>query len=477
MEYSGTSEEGHKIADRVAIGWLGNDRIHDPLLKEMCHNMTEFYCVEAEVHGYKHQFYDLNPAMLCYKAKEAGCSHVLILKVGIWPNMLLDKFTSWFENYYNGQVFTGHVLDKDDLYYEIHPQCMLVDVNWFCDNVKEFKQRFRNEKVEFVEPIRSEENFHGKYTPLWVKQGNEVRTYEGTCWGWNVVEAGLLTETGVGIWPEKIRQTYSYAYGEVKEDYIGKKAKFIGLLQNKETFFVANTEDFTLPEQPEEFDPDINRVIICTSGGLSAPFLAYNHFGKCTEGQKVVVVDRSGIALGMTATILKEFKPSEGSYEHWLKDYLSKYKWMRKLCQGAYRLKQISDYVDYHDAFKDYLENEFKDVMLDFEEIDLLNFDEFKMVTIKHLLNPAVENKDKKFVAYIHLSNVYHYYQSAIFHNIRERESVKTQIEEFLNDIKENYHNIELNIIGPGGKFHYSGYLPFSVEGARKAREIFPWTD
>ena len=34
MEYSGTSEEGHRIASKVAIGWLGNDRIHDVLVEE-----------------------------------------------------------------------------------------------------------------------------------------------------------------------------------------------------------------------------------------------------------------------------------------------------------------------------------------------------------------------------------------------------------------------------------------------------------
>ena len=70
MEYSGTAEEGHRISTQVAVGWLGNERIADPLWKNMLQNVAEFYCVEAEIHGYTHQFYDEDPAKLCEKAKK-----------------------------------------------------------------------------------------------------------------------------------------------------------------------------------------------------------------------------------------------------------------------------------------------------------------------------------------------------------------------------------------------------------------------
>ncbi len=474
MEYSGTAEEGHRISTQVAVGWLGNERITDPLWKNMLQNVAEFYCVEAEIHGYTHQFYDEDPAKLCEKAKKAGCSHVLILKVGIFPRQLFDSFTEWFENYYKGEVFVGHVLDKGDLYYEIHPQCMLVDVNWFCEHVGIFEQRFRNKLVDFVQPSRSIENFHDHYTPLWVKQGEVVRTYEGTCWGWNIVEAGLQTETGIGIWPKEIRKTYHYAYGEVKQDYIGKKAQIIGNLQNKEQFFIANTEDYTLPKQPPEVDPNIKRVIFAMSGGLSGPFLAYNNCGKNTNNQKVIVIDRSEVALGISNYIFKGFKPNTQTYKKFMQQYFGQgFLFMRKLVQGAHRLDDFSDYIEYHDGFKDYFENEWQGMTIDFEHIELFDADNFKRLFRSHVIKDIDE--DAKYEVYIHFSNVFHFYQSAVFFNLAERNEAKTNLENYFKEITGKYSNIKLFIVGPGGVFEFENYLPWSAEGHQLAKEIFPW--
>ena len=58
----------------------------------------------------------------------------------------------------------------------------------------------------------------------------------------------------------------------------------------------------------------------------------------------------------------------------------------------------------------------------------------------------------------------------------KEREKIKADIEQYLRDIKEELPNVTLHIIGPGGQFEYNGYIPFSMQGAEKAKEIFPWT-
>jgi len=476
MEYSGTAEEGHRISDRVAIGWLANDRIKDPLWKNLLQQIAEFYCIEAEIHGYEYQFYHEDPAELCRQARDVGCTHVLILKIGLFPVQLLDYFTSWFENYYNGEVFYGHVLDKGDLYYEIHPQCMLVDVNWFCEHVGVFEQRFRGRLADFVQPQRSAENFHNEYTPKWVKQGEVIRTYEGTCWGWNIVEEGLQTETGIGIWPQKIRDTYHYAYGEVEQDYIGKKAKIISSLCQKESFYIANTEDFKLESTPEYKDHEVHRTIYCTAGGMSAPFLAYQHFGTAEENQKLVIMDRSMIAIGMSDAVWHSFKPTKQTYKQWCRDYFSKYKWMKRLCQGVHNIERFSDFIDYHEGFKEYFEERFKTLDRDYEEIDLLDFDDLKMVLVRYTLKEAARNPDTQYEAYINLSNIFHFYQTAAFHNTEERIAIKNKVEEFFREINSKYHNVRLFIIGARGAFNFTGYVAFSEEGAAIAKDIFPWT-
>jgi hypothetical protein len=187
-------------------------------------------------------------------------------------------------------------------------------------------------------------------------------------------------------------------------------------------------------------------------------------------------MDRSGVALGLSDTIFNEFKPSKETYFDWCSDYLGKYKWQRKIIQGKHRLKSMSEYVQYHDGFKEYYEDTFNQVPRDFEELDLFDVDDFKHILEKWAFIDARDNKDSKYEVYICLSNVFHFYQSAVFFNIKEREKIKADIEQYLRDIKEELPNVTLHIIGPGGQFEYNGYIPFSMQGAEKAKEIFPWT-
>ena len=109
---------------------------------------------------------------------------------------------------------------------------------------------------------------------------------------------------------------------------------------------------------------------------MSAPFLAYQHLGTAEENQKLVIMDRSMVAIGMSDAIFHSFKPTKQTYKQWCIDYFSKYKWMKRLCQGVHNIERFSDFIDYHEGFKEYFEEIFKDLDRDYEEIDLLDFDD-----------------------------------------------------------------------------------------------------
>ena len=106
----------------------------------------------------------------------------------------------------------------------------------------------------------------------------------------------------------------------------------------------------------------------------------------------------------------------------------------------------------------------------------MFEVDDFKRVLERYAFKEARKEVDEKYEVYINLSNVFHYYQSSVFFNVKERQAIKEEIEQYLRDIQEELTNVKLYIIGPGGQFEYNGYIPFSMEGAEKAREIFPWT-
>lgn len=472
MKYSGVSEEGHRIADEVALGWLGNTRIVDPLWEQILHNVTEFYTMDADIHGYTNIFYDDDPAELCRKAKDAGCSKILIMKVGLFPRTLLDDFTQWYDNVYNGEVFVGHVLDKDSLYYEIHPQLMLVDVNWFCDTLTEFAQRFRGRDIDFIEPIRSEDNFHDGYTPKWVKQGTETRTYHGTCWGWNVVKAGLETDTGIGIWPMKLRETYDYSYPEVEQDYIHKKAYIQDLMHGKETFYVGNTEDFALPSKLLKGDENTHKMIICTAGGLSAVFAGFRHFGD-SPNVSFRIMDRSNMALGVQKAIFENWNPYEMSYKDFILNYFKAVPWAKKLCLGIHKLDALSEFMEYNDEMKDYFNNQFKDTFKNYQQSDFYNAERY-MRKIEEFITDHNSRTQEPIELYISMSNVFHYFQSAVYYDYNERFKQAKYIETKLSELLRKYDNLYILMIGPSGTAEYDGYIPFSIQGIETLR-ILPW--
>ena len=55
--------------------------------------------------------------------------------------------------------------------------------------------------------------------------------------------------------------------------------------------------------------------------------------------------------------------------------------------------------------------------------------------SVRHALKDAGRNKDKQFELYINLSNVFHFYQSAVFFNVKERDKAKTDIENYLREV------------------------------------------
>ena len=159
-----------------------------------------------------------------------------------------------------------------------------------------------------------------------------------------------------------------------------------------------------------------------------------------------------------------------------MNEYFKDYGWMKKLVQGVHRLGAMSDYINYHDAFKDYWETEWEVMPRDFEHIELFNFDSFKRILVRYALKDAGRNKDKQFELYINLSNVFHFYQSAVFFNVQERDKAKTDIENYLREVHSQFPNVNINVIGPGGVFKFNHYLPFSTKGQKIVEEIFPWT-
>lgn len=159
----------------------------------------------------------------------------------------------------------GHVLDRKDAYYELHHQCFVV-------NLEEYKKLNRptvgkqtlGEQHQQVEPMRSMENIHDDYTPLYVSQGNREKIYQHKCHGWNIISQALKNNKSIIVFNNDLRNSKKHHYPESKKDFENKLSWLYFRKNYCATEFVHTSNTEYSVNINEKFD----QVIIPASGTL-----------------------------------------------------------------------------------------------------------------------------------------------------------------------------------------------------------------
>jgi len=107
----------------------------------------------------------------------------------------------------------GHILDRKEYYYELHHQFYILNLYDYSDIDMPEMGYEQDEYHDQIEPIRSEENVHDDYVPLWIKTGKNKKTYVGKKHGWNLISKLLLKEKKI-IDLGDIRNYKKYLYYE-----------------------------------------------------------------------------------------------------------------------------------------------------------------------------------------------------------------------------------------------------------------------
>ena len=131
-------------------------------------------------------------------------------------------------NFVNKQVFieeiyklmpfflAGHILDcekKYDGYYCLHEQCYVLNMQVYNTIGQPSIGNYVNNSFHSqVSPIRSLENFHDDYTPMWVKPGSIVKSYKNKMHGWNILSEAFKNNLTVLVFNELIRCSKTYQY-------------------------------------------------------------------------------------------------------------------------------------------------------------------------------------------------------------------------------------------------------------------------
>jgi len=127
----------------------------------------------------------------------------------------------------NDFYILGHILDKKEAYYELHPQCFIINLEYHrrlkCPIIGE---RELGKTHYQMSPIRSADNFHDEYTPKWIKPGNEETVYYHKCHGWNIISEALRNSLNVYVFNDEFRNSKKYLYPDNNSDIISRLSEF-----------------------------------------------------------------------------------------------------------------------------------------------------------------------------------------------------------------------------------------------------------
>ena len=126
----------------------------------------------------------------------------------------------------------GHILYRTGAYYELHQQCYLINLKNYRElGYPEVGQQSLGEMHTQIRPLRSVENIHDDYTPLWIKQGDVEQNYHHKCHGWNIVRVAL-EHYPVTAFNDRIRNNKKHLYPESPKDFY----KHVSYVYSKERY-------------------------------------------------------------------------------------------------------------------------------------------------------------------------------------------------------------------------------------------------
>lgn len=175
-------------------------------------------------------------------AKELGHDMVLFVDSGTVFNDV-DAFAESLKTYPH-QGLIGHIIDPldKDKFYSLHPQCFLINVNQFDEDV------FADGEFVYPSVQRSSQNIHDEYTPLWLKpmEGQHFKAHTQNDFGQKILARQLMQNKIVSNWHQKIRDNKIYLYrDEIRDDwlqrqqcYVDLAEKHLWILNNQPTRFI-----------------------------------------------------------------------------------------------------------------------------------------------------------------------------------------------------------------------------------------------
>jgi len=167
-------------------------------------------------------------------------------------------------------LIKGHILDRGDAYYELHQQCYLINLKQYrlLGSPQVGKMSLGDQHLQ-IKPLRSIENRHDDYTPLYIKKGSNIKKYKHKCHGWNIISKSLeyfdiesfnikIRESKKHLYPENTKDFYK----QIEYVYYKEKYSFTTFVHTKNTeqinFDLKNIKQIVTPASGEWYLSNLN---------------------------------------------------------------------------------------------------------------------------------------------------------------------------------------------------------------------------
>lgn len=203
-------------------------------------------------------------------------------------------------------ALAGHILDRGESYYELHHQFYIVTIEHY-EEAERPRIGFWEEGTHTqVKPIRSSDNVHDDYVPLWIKQGTSVTQYNKKLHGWNIISTMLaqdMTIIDVGVELRNRKQYLYYEYDTVFLKQMPKLHQHAFLATN--FIFPLNTDgDTDRIEYLSSLSEPIEQLVTIATGFNWIKDLTVAGFTPSTE---VIFADINIHALNFMRRFVTEF--------------------------------------------------------------------------------------------------------------------------------------------------------------------------
>jgi hypothetical protein len=263
----------------------------DGYTKELMKNISDYTISNLYGEGYD-VFVSLDEDVLLSHVADLGYTHAVVFSTGT-EFISGTGFFKEIEKLCQSNFFIyGHILDRQEAYYELHQQCYLIDlVKYNLLGQPQVGQQQLGHRHKQLAPIRTSENIHDDYTPLVVSSGTLQAVYKHKMHGYNLISKGLMNGYQIIAFDKNIRQYKKYYYPENSIEFLNQLPWAHGRYNYCMTEYIhtGHTESFHINDTYDQLIITASGIELLKYANQNANVIVYDYNQKSLDYYKDII--------------------------------------------------------------------------------------------------------------------------------------------------------------------------------------------